>query len=225
MSFTPLPKIFTDFIHALDDPAPRILELGCGDGRFREVLASAHVTCWGLDRLGPEIGTVADIVGDALFPPVVPASLDLVLVPNILRHLLPNGGEPDFLVRWLDLLKPGGALFVFEDEPSHKPPGAACYLELQEFLRRLMPGARGSLLALEDFRRLGSAALPKAIWEFGTERNRQTLDAPAVLEFLGQGGQPDGEPGRLMKAIRRDGLDPGHYWWACAKAATEGALL
>lgn len=216
MSFTPLPKTFTDFFASLETDPPRVLELGCGDGRFREVLGRNHISSWGLDRVGPVLGTVADVVGDAMAPPVAPASLDLLVVPNLLRHLLAATGEFSFLKDWLRLLRPGGALFIFEDEPSQEPAGAACYRDLQEFLRKLMPESRGSLMTLEEFRSRSAVALPGIDWTFGKERNREPLDAEAVLGFLDQGGDPAGEPGRLMKSIRRDGLDPGEFWWAQA---------
>jgi hypothetical protein len=43
-----------------------------------------------------------------------------------------------------------------------------------------------------------------------------------VLEMLDQDGEPAGEPGHLMRAIGRDGLDPGHYWWARASVVAKG---
>ena len=221
MSFTPLPKIFTDIFLALDSPNPQILELGCGDGRFRTVLAEHEIFSWGLDRLGPEGGTVADLVGDALAPPVGVESLDLLLVPNLLRHLAPTDPVLDFLARWLKLLKPGGSLFIFEDEPATEPAGAAHYRDLQEFLGRLMPESRGPLLPLADFK--ARIAVPRfsCSWEFGLIRNTQTLDTEVVQAFLDPGAASKGEPGRLRIGIERDGLDPGHYWWARATSRME----
>jgi len=214
MSFTPLPKIFTDIFSNLDSPFPQILELGCGDGRFQEILTGLGISCWGLDRIGPDRGTVADVVGNALSPPVAVGSLDLLVAANLLRHLAPTDIALGFLAGWLELLKPGGSLFIFEDEPGDHPAGAAHYRDLQEFLSRLMPESRGPLLALADFKTRVSALGPGVCWDFGLVRNKQVIDAAVVLEFLGLGGEQTGDCGRLMKAIDRDGLDPGCFWWA-----------
>lgn len=221
MSFTPLPKIFTDSCLDLTASTPRILELGCGDGRFRDVMADHDIFSWGLDRLGPQTGTVADLVGDALTPPVACGSLDVLVVPNLLRHLIPAGGGLKFMAGWLDLLKPGGSLFIFEDEPATEPAGALHYRDLQEFLSRLMPESRGPLLSLADFKvRMAHESL-SCVWKFGLLRNTQTLDAEAVLGFLDPGADSSGEPGRLRTAIGRDGLDCGDFWWAQATLGRE----
>ncbi len=222
MSFTPLPKIFIDICSNPDSSSLQVLELGCGDGRFQKILADRGIFSWGLDRIGPKGGTVADVVGDALGPPVAVGSLDLLLVPNLLRHLARAEPSLGFLVRWLELLKPGGSLFIFEDEPRDAPAGVSHYRDLQEFLSRLMPESRGPLLPLGDFKARVSALGAAACWDFGLVRNSQTIDAAAVLEFLGQEGEPTGEPGCLMKSIGRDGLDPGYFWWARASATMEG---
>lgn len=222
MSFTPLPKTFTDICLKRDSTCPQILELGCGDGRFREVLAGQGIFSWGLDQTGPEGGTVADVVGDALAPPVAVGSLDLLLAPNLLKHLVPADPALGFLSGWLKMLKPGGSLFIFEDDPRDIPAGVAHYRDLQEFLSRLMPESRGPLLPLEAFKARVSMLGFAACWDFGLVRNRQTIDAEAALAFLGQDGEPSGEPGRLMKVIRSDGLDPGYFWWARASAVFEG---
>ena len=223
MSFSPLPKTFTDICLHPDFSFPRILELGCGDGRFRSILAERDIPSWGLDRFGPDVGTVADVVGDALCPPVARRSLDFLLAANLLRHLVPADPALGFLAGWMELLKPGGSLFIFEDEPGETPAGVARYGELQDILCRLMPRSRGPLLPVADFKARVSNLETAAGWEFGLVRNRQTIESEAVLELLKQGGEPTGQVGRLMRGIDRDGLDPGYYWWARASAVSEGA--
>lgn len=230
MSFTPLPKTFIDFCGSLDPVTSRNLELGCGDGCFQDVVAGCGVVLLGLDLVPPARGSTADIVGDVIFPPLFRGSLDLVVAPNLLRHLFAIHGQLDFLEQWLALLKPGGSLFIFEDEPGSTPPGAEVYRKLQAFLRLLMPESRGPLLSRAEFLSRMPAVLPGVCWEHGMVRNRHHLDCDAVLEFLGRGLSPDEEKdiggsspqGCLMRDIARDGLDPGHYWWARATSVQEG---
>ncbi len=222
MSFTPLPKIFTDFCRNADFPVSRILELGCGSGRFRDALSDLGVTSWGLDRVHPQGGTVADVVGEADSPPLLTASLDLLVVPNLLRHMIPALADFSFLGRWLDLLKPGGSLFIFEDEPGTASRGEINYRDLQAFLARLMPESRGPLIPLEEFKTRSSSFQKAAVWEFGLVRNRHTIAAAPVLDMLGPGVAAGGETALLARNIGRDGLDPGHYWWARAISGAEG---
>ena len=222
MSFTPLPKIFTETCSHRDIPFPQILELGCGDGCFRSVLAQAGCPSWGLDLTGPKLGTVAEVVGDALSPPIAVGSLDILLAANLLRHLVPVDRSLRFLARWMDLLKPGGSLFIFEDEPGDTPASVANYRDLMVFLQRLLPENRGPMLPLNDFQPLVKSLGLTARWEFGQARNRYPINAAAVLEFLGVAEQVDRPLGRLIEGIGRDGLDPGNYWWARAQADAEG---
>ena len=222
MSFTPLPKIFTDFCNNLDCSVSQIMELGCGEGRFGHVLSDLGVAGWGLDRVHPEGGTVADVVGDAGSPPVATASLDLLVVPNLLRHMLPAVSDFSILGKWLELLKPGGSLFIFEDEPGAESPGEVNYRDLQDFLARLLPESRGPLISLAEFRVGSSSFHSAATWEFGLVRNGQAISAAPVLEMLGPGLEAAGESGRLARNIGRHGLDPGHFWWARAAGSAEG---
>lgn len=222
MSFTPLPTIFTETCLDREISFPQILELGCGDGCFREVLTQAGVASWGLDSSGPERGTVAQVVGDALSPPVVPGSLDVLIVPNLLRHLIPGHPTLGFLPGWMELLKPGGSLFIFEDEPADTPDSVAHYRDLMEFLRRLMPKSRGPLLPLREFQALVEAGGSAVDWEFGEARNRYPINAQAVLDFLGRPERAEAWLRGLIEGISRDGLDPGVFWWARARTVTKG---
>lgn len=205
MSFTPLPTTFTDLSGVLDPAQSRNLELGVGDGRFQAAAAVCGLRLWGLDLVPPVRGTTADFVGDAFAPPVSSCSLDLLVASNLVRHLLAVGGNLNFLDRWLALLKPGGSLFIFEDEPAAGSGPAGNYRDLQEFLRRLTPETRGPLLPLADFLALSGREFPAVAWDKGMVRNQYRLDSVAVLEFLGAGP--------LWQAIAEKGLEPGQYWW------------
>ena len=210
MPFTPLPTIFTDLCGSLDPEHSRNLELGCGDGRFLEAAAGCGLRLWGLDLVPPGRGSSAAVVGDALAPPISMGACDLVVASNLVRHLLAVAGNLRFLESWLDLLKPGGSLFVFEDEPAVGDGPAGNYRDLQEFLSRLVPEARGPLLARRDFLGLATVEHPDVTWEHGLARNLHGLDGSAIMDLL--------EPGPLKRAIEAGGVDPGHFWWARAIA-------
>lgn len=218
MSFTPLPTSLTGILAELDPGRARVLDLGCGDGRFSAEVAKFSISAIGLDRALPGGGTTAQLVGDALAPPVRPASCDLILAGNLVRHLLPAHPHLEFLARWLDLLKPGGYLFIAEDEPGRQPKGAVRYRQLQTFLARVMPLGRGPLIGLAEFRHISLPVQTGATWSFGGERNSYSLDAEAAAAMLsGSDMDPEGEAAVLAAGIRKDGLDPGRFWWALAR--------
>jgi SAM-dependent methyltransferase len=218
MSFTPLPTSLTTILAELDPGCARVIDLGCGDGRFSTEVARFSVPIIGLDRALPGSGTSADLVGDALRPPLASSSCDLILVGNLVRHLIPAHPQLDFLSRWVDLLRPGGFLFIAEDEPVRQPKGAVRYRQLQAFLAQVMPQGRGPLIGLAEFRQRSLPVQKGAAWNFGGERNEYPLDAEAAAAMLsGADLDPEGEAARLATGIRKDGLDPGRFWWALAR--------
>lgn len=212
MSFDPVPATITELCRGA--PASwRALELGCGDGTLRAHVRAAGVWCAGLDRAPRGLAAAVDVRGDACRPPLRAHSLDLVLAANLVRHLVPGDPNLRFLESWLDLLRPGGSVFVLEDEPS---PGRAAvnHRDLQAFLARLAPTGRGPLLARDPFLRRLPARLRGRIVGGGTELNRWPLDAAAAVAMLESGRpQPGGEADRLAAAIRRHGLGCGRMWW------------
>lgn len=104
-------------------PAPaRIADLGCGTGSLSVLLAEEGYAVDGLD-FSPEMvararakadaaGVAVEVVvGDARAPGLPPASYDVVLS----RHVLWAMDDPALaLVRWLELLAPGGTLLLVE---------------------------------------------------------------------------------------------------------------
>lgn len=212
MPFSPLPAIFAERLARVAASGGLALDLGCGDGAFAGRLEAAGVVPVGLDRLPRSLARRADLRGDARRPPLRDRSLDLLTAANLLRHLAPAGPLPPLLERWQGLLRPGGALFLFEDEPADSPAAVRNYRDLQAFLARLLPGQRGPLLALDRFR----AGLPtRDRWRFGLQENRSTLDPAAATTLLaGAGAPPTGEAARLAAAITAGGLACGRYWWA-----------
>jgi hypothetical protein len=215
MPFRPLPTIFTEHLSRLEPDSDVVLELGSGPGDFQALVAAAGHRSWGLDWRPPAAGTACDLVGDARLAPVRPQALTILVAANLVRHLAPRRRLPEFIARWRHLLKPGGALYVFEDEPGRATAAQANYRDLQSFLAQLMPETRGTLLARERFAQLVGADSEPGAWTFGSAANRSPLDAQAVLKFLaGSAGPPTGPVAGLMRRIGRDGLDPGRYWWA-----------
>jgi SAM-dependent methyltransferase len=125
--------------HGLDDPSvraawsglllpllpalpARIADIGCGTASVSLLLAEAGHRVFGLD-ISPAMvararekfatsGYSADIlVGDAAAPPWTPGSFEVVIT----RHVLWAMPDPDAaLIRWLDLLAPGGILILVE---------------------------------------------------------------------------------------------------------------
>lgn len=223
MPFDPLPTILADFCSLPDAARLRAVELGCGDGRLLALLRGRGLPCLGLDRTPRAAGSVADVVGDALFPPLRPASLDLVIAANLVRHLWPAAPGAPFLAVWLELLRPGGSLLILEDEPVGAPPAAARYRDLQAFLARVAPDARGPLLAASAFRRGLPPALAARVVACGGGDNAWPQDAAAVVAMLRRGRpQPGGEADRLATAITADGLACGRQWWCHLRAAGPG---
>lgn len=221
MPFLPLPASVVEHLSQLDPAVDRALELGSGEGHVQDLIAAAGGQCLGLDLRHPATGTVCDLVGDARRPPVRPGSLKMLVAANLLRHLTPRHRLAEYVNSWRELLAPSGALFILEDEPSLATTAERNFRDLQEFLAQLMPESRGPLLPLARFRSDIAANAP-GDWTFGTVRNRERIDATAVVRFLAGGqGTPTGPLATLIRSIGRDGLDPGCYWWACLRPAGE----
>ena len=219
MSFSPLPEIFLEHLDKCPGSSARFLDLGCGDGSFFTPLLPLEAEVFGLDRVGPDVGSSAQVVGDARRLPLRRQSLDLVVAANLFRHILPGDPRAGFLVDWQGLLRSGGALFLFEDEPSGFPPGVRNYRQVQDFLLRLMPGGRGPLLARAGFEQLMDKGFVGADWVLGSSRNELEPDLDAVRDLLsGCGGTPEGEVSRLLRDLEQDGLAYGDFWWACWRA-------
>ena len=217
MPFRPLPTSFTDQLSLLDRDADTVPELGSGEGHFMALVEAEGQACVGLDLRHPALGTTCDLVGDARRPPLRPGSVKLLVAANLVRHMVPRHRLGEFVAQWRSLLKPGGHLFIFEDEPSQAPPAERNFRDLQAFLAQMMPEARGPLLSLERFRQaIGAQTVPDG-WAFGYQRNQETINATEVMRFLSAGeGAASGAVAKLVRAIGRDGLDPGQFWWAQA---------
>ena len=225
MAFSPLPSSLVDYLHVLIlKKAPVVVDLGCGDGAFSRALAPFGLSVRGLDRMSPVVGTTAEMVGDALQVPLQSGRVDLLLAGNLLRHLVAQSGDWSFLDRWCGLLKPGGRLFILEDEPGGTCAPADNYRRVQEFLAKLSANRRAPLLSLTEFRaHLEESAKPGG-WTFGSTDNDIRPDTDVVLDMLrGPGETPGGEVTALMDDIRTHGLSYGRFWWAAFQSAKPGS--
>jgi SAM-dependent methyltransferase len=222
MPFRPLPKSFTDHLARLDPEHDPVLELGSGDGAFSALLTACGVRPWRLDRLRGPSGAV-DVVGDARQAPFRSGGLAAVVAPNLVRHLAPRRDLGRWVARWRTLLKPGGRLYVFEDEPGNDTPARRNFRDLQDLLARLMPESRGPLLTARRFADLTADHVPAGDWTWGTETNAAGIDAGAVMRMLGAGAGADRGPvAGLIRRIGRDGIAPERYWWARLDAEGQG---
>lgn len=213
MPFTPLPKTFLDDLDRVR--GGRVVELGCGDGLLTAQLRRHGATPVAVDRLRPALGSVADVVADALLPPLAKGSVDLIVAGNLLRQIWPLPGERPVPDPWREALAPRGCLYLFEDEPAERPAAARHYRDLQALLARLLPESRRPLLAAATFRRACAADRDAAGWSFGAATNRWPVDRRNVLVWLTRPRLSEGdEVARLSAGIAADGLAYGDYWWA-----------
>lgn len=213
MPFDPLPETLSELSRGPAAMTRRAVELGCGDGDLLRRLRRDGLWCAGLDRSGRGLAAAVDVRGDACRPPLRPRSLDLVVAANLARHLLPADPGLSFVDTWLGLLRPGGSLFMLEDEPT---AGAATgnHRDLQAFLARVVPGGRGPLVAAESFRSRLSPAQAELCRDGGVGPNAWPQDATAALALLASGRpEPGGEAARLAASIARHGLACGRMWW------------
>lgn len=216
MPFQPFPEKLENLIGALTRAgAPFVLDLGCGDGQLGRILAARGLKCWGLDRTLPRLGTGAEIVGDALQPPVLPGQVDLLVAGNLFRHLLVVDKSASFVSTWQDVLRPGGWLFILEDSPVAHNAAQENYRRLQGFLRQVVGPSRGILLSPEDFLALENIQSGSENWNLGLKENTWPADPRSVMKMLmGDGGAPEPQVKKLCSAVEKAGLEYGDYWWA-----------
>jgi len=214
MPFGPLPDLLIKELSALS-VSDQVVELGSGEGHFVKLLQERGVKCIGIDLRHPAGGSVCDVVGDARQAPFKSGSISLLVAANLVRHLTPRYRLLERIADWRNLLSQDGALYLFEDEPSASLPAEKNFRDLQDFLARLMPESRGSLLSLDRFQRLLAETPDVGAWKFGCQSNDVTIDATAVVRFLAAGeGRHTGKEAALIRAIGRDGVSPGRFWWA-----------
>ena len=209
MSFTPLPDALATRLRR--EPGLRVLDLGCGDGRFGRVLADHGADPVGLDRWRPDLGSAARVVGDVARPPLLTGRWPVVVAANLVRHLEQGPALVRIVRTWLELLAPGGDLFLLEDAPGGRSPAQKNYEALQQLLAGL-PG-RGPLLARAEIQPRLEATGGRVV-AAGSGDNVYALDAASVITMLESGApRRDTPAAALAEAIRRDGVACGRFWW------------
>ena len=96
----------------------RVLDAGCGHGRYLRAFADLGAEVVGLDiGRGPELAGVplddpriAVVQGSVLQPPFQPGSFDLVFSDGVIHHTPDAAGAYQALAR---LVRPGGAFYVW----------------------------------------------------------------------------------------------------------------
>ncbi len=122
------------------------------------------------------------------------------------------------------MVRPGGTLVIFEDEPGNAPPEVQNYRDVQSFLAQLVRPNRGPLLSGKQFQKLTSGSSGTSFWEIELEANSLVADPDVVLGFLaGSSGVVTPEVAELMNRIKRHGLAYGNFWWARWEKAANNA--
>ncbi len=210
MPFCPLPTTFLDDLARAGERG--VLELGSGDGGFTRLLRERGADVVTLDRRR----SGAMVVGDALAPPVRAGSFPMVVAANLLRHLWRRVDAEHGPLAWRDLVAPGGCLYILEDEPVKAPRAARNYRDLQAFLSGLHELQRGPLLSCRTFAAARRRWRWPGAWRDGMAPNAWSADPAAVIALLsGERVENGSVADRLRRAIERDGLHYGSFWWSC----------
>ena len=102
-------QVVAPMLEELIEPGGRILDFGCGTGRFREILKGKAASYDGVDLI-PGLSTV-----DWDFE-TLPGGYDEVLAAFVLQHITDAEAYAHWVQQLYDCLKPGGILFVVDHE-------------------------------------------------------------------------------------------------------------
>ncbi len=207
MAFIPLPGVLVnDF---LKNPNAVVVELGSGNSFFSEVV-KAYTQIIQLDLAPSCNSNFTQVKADAAEIPFRKASVDIMLVPNLWRHLKCRLKLLDY---WQYFLSDSGAIYILEDDTESSNIAESNYQELQSLFCRIGPTWRGELISFSDgVDSILSTAKEDSLWCFGSAKNSYQVNSlEKLLAMLSN--LPD-TPNQLIDSIKEHGLSYGHYWWA-----------
>ncbi|RJR44085.1 MAG: class I SAM-dependent methyltransferase [Deltaproteobacteria bacterium] len=189
-----------------DNPQPRLLEVGCGEGNNLLSLQELNpaAACFGLDFSPAKLRFLREhspqclpVCGDAAALPFKDNRFDLVLLRDLLHHL-PWAKETVLRESWR-VARPGGRIIVLEGR------GDAL---LNRIFQRLHPVERGMAESTPaNLLSLGERFTPGASLEF--------VEASYLLRAVGfVMGWPEGRMGRIVRPLYRLAS-----WWDLMCAA------
>lgn len=106
-------QVVAPMLEELIEPGGRILDFGCGYGRFEEILRKKAARYDGVDLI-PGLSTL-----DWDFERL-PGGYDEVVAAFVLQHIVDGKAYNYWLQQLHDCLKPGGILFVVDHEPNEE---------------------------------------------------------------------------------------------------------
>ncbi|MCP4145734.1 MAG: class I SAM-dependent methyltransferase [bacterium] len=207
MAFIPLPGLLVrDF---LTNPNAVVVELGSGNSLFTEIIKS-YTQVIQLDLAPAYNSSFTQVMADAAEIPFKKASVDILLVPNLWRHL---NNRLELLDYWQGFLSDSGVIYVLEDDTESSNIAESNYQELQKLLCKIGPSWRGELISFSDgVDSILSTATEESSWCFGSAKNSYQVNSLEKLIAM-LCNLPD-KPNRLIDSINEHGLSYGQYWWA-----------
>jgi len=132
---------------------PRLLDLGCGDGRF-SATATEHATVTGTDYSPRAVGYAQRLVPHARFVassgtalPFADRSFDIVTLLDVIEHI-PDDEEMQVIAEARRVLRPGGALVISTNTDRSAT-------ELKHFRHYPIPRFEQLFSGLSDLRLVG----------------------------------------------------------------------
>ena len=207
MAFIPLPGLLVkDF---LTNPNAVVVELGSGNSLFSDVIKS-YTQVIQLDIEPTYNSSFTQVKADAAEIPFRKASVDILLVPNLWRHLNDRLSLLDY---WQYFLSDSGIIYILEDDTVSNNIAESNYQELQKLMYGIGPSWRGELISFSDgVDRILSTAAEESSWCFGSAKNSYQVNSLEKLVAM-LCSLPD-KPNRLIDSINKHGLSYGQFWWA-----------
>jgi len=207
MAFTPLPGVLVNDFSKNSNAV--VVELGSGNSLFSEVV-KAYTQVIQLDLVPTYNSEFTQVKADVAEIPFRRASVDILLVPNLWRHL---NSRLELLDYWQYFLSDSGVMYILEDDTESCNKAESNYQELQSLLCKIGPTWRGELIPFsEGVDSIMSAAKEELLWCFGSSKNSYQVNSLEKLLVM-LSSLPD-KPNRLIDSIKKHGISYGQYWWA-----------